>query len=135
MLYEVITVNDLAVCGAEPVCLALNAFIEEGLETALLDRVVADLARAAERAGVGVVTGDTKVVPRGHGGGLYLATTGVGVRPAACRYGMDQVRAGDHILVSGPVGDHGVCVLLARDEFVITSYSIHYTKLYDGCGR
>ena len=114
------TVNDLAVCGAIPQYMALNAFIEEGLEVDCLERIVKDLARAAKNAGVVVVAGDTKVVPRGDGGGLYLATTGVGMRPADCSYGLDQIQAGDQILVSGPVGDHGICVLLAREEFEIT---------------
>jgi hydrogenase expression/formation protein HypE len=113
------TVNDLAVSGAHPKFLALNAFIEEGLEIALLDRLVADLARAAETAGVAVLAGDTKVLPRGEGGGLYLATTGVGTRPHGCHYALDGIRPGDSVLVSGPVGDHGVCVLLARGEFDI----------------
>jgi hydrogenase expression/formation protein HypE len=114
------TVNDLAVCGAEPKFLALNAFIEEGLEIALLDRLVADLARAARIAGVAVLAGDTKVVPRGEGGGLYLATTGVGVRPAARHYALENIRPGDRVLVSGPVGDHGICVMLARGDFDIS---------------
>jgi len=67
--------------------------------------------------GVRVVAGDTKVLRRGEGGGLYLATTGVGLRPPGLRLGMDQVCAGDRILVSGPVGDHGIAVLLAREQF------------------
>src|SRR6056297_866008 len=75
------TVNDLAVSGARPMYLSLNAFIEEGLEIETLDRIVASLAKAAREAGVQVVAGDTKVLPRGEGGGLYLATTGVGLRP------------------------------------------------------
>ncbi len=111
------TVNDLAVAGATPLYLSLNAFIEEGLELATLDRIVASLARAAQAAGVQVVCGDTKVVPRGEGGGLYLATTGVGVRAKAIHLGMDRIRAGDAVLVSGPVGDHGIAVLLAREQF------------------
>ena len=114
------TVNDLAVCGAIPRYLSLNAFIEEGLEISTLERIVKDLARAAKDAGVAVVAGDTKVLPRGEGGGLYLATTGVGNRPPGCEYGLDKIRPGDRILVSGPVGDHGICVLLARDEFEIS---------------
>jgi hydrogenase expression/formation protein HypE len=114
------TVNDLAVCGVEPQFLSLNAFIEEGLEIALLDRVVHDLAAAARHAGVAVVAGDTKVVPRGEGGGLYLATTGVGTRPAGCDYALERIQPGDCVLVSGPVGDHGICVLLARGDFEIT---------------
>ncbi len=111
------TVNDLAVAGAVPYFLSLNAFIEEGLEVALLDRVIASLARAAKEAGVGVAAGDVKVLRRGEGGGLYLATTGIGVRQPGLRLGLDHIRDGDAILVSGPVGDHGAAVLLAREEF------------------
>ncbi len=110
------TVNDLAVAGAEPRVLTLAAIIEEGLPLALLARVVADAGRAAVAAGVQVVAGDTKVVPRGEGGGLYLATTGLGVRRAALP-GFPGIRAGDAVVVSGPVGDHGAAVLLARGEF------------------
>ncbi|HID48774.1 MAG TPA: hydrogenase expression/formation protein HypE [Chromatiales bacterium] len=111
------TVNDLAVTGATPLYLSLNAFLEEGLEIALLDRLVESLAAAARDAGVPVVTGDTKVVPRGEGSGLYLATTGIGVRPAKQELGMRHIEAGDRILVSGPVGDHGTAVMLAREQF------------------
>jgi hydrogenase expression/formation protein HypE len=114
------TVNDLAVCGVEPQFLSLNAFVEEGLEVELLERIVRDLAAAARHAGVAVVAGDTKVVPRGEGGGLYLATTGVGIRPEDCAYALEHIQAGDCILVSGPVGDHGICVLLARGDFDIS---------------
>ena len=67
-----------------------------------------------------VVAGDTKVVPRGQGGGLYLATTGVGVRAAACRLGFSEIRPGDAVLVSGPVGDHGIAVMLAREQFELS---------------
>lgn len=111
------TVNDLAVAGATPLYFSLNAFIEEGLEVAQLERVIASLGRTAEEAGVRIAAGDTKVVPRGEGGGLYLATTGVGVRDKSVRLGMDRIRDGDAILVSGPVGDHGIAVMLAREEF------------------
>lgn len=111
------TVNDLAVAGATPLYLSLNAFIEEGLEIALLERIVASLARAAADAGVKVAAGDTKVLPRGEGGGLYLATTGIGVRPPGLRLGLDRISPGDVLLVSGPVGDHGVAVMLAREQF------------------
>ncbi len=111
------TVNDLAVAGATPLYLTLNAFIEEGFDIAQLERIVASLARAAREANVVVVAGDTKVVRRGEGGGVYLATTGVGVRPQHLQLGMQRVQAGDVILVSGPVGDHGIAVLLAREQF------------------
>lgn len=111
------TVNDLAVTGATPLYLTLNAFIEEGFEIARLDRLIASLARAAREAGVQVVAGDTKVVRRGEGGGLYLATAGVGRRDPGLRLGMKAIQAGDAILVSGPVGDHGIAVMLAREQF------------------
>jgi len=112
------TVNDLAVAGARPLYLTLNAFIEEGLETALLNRIVMSLAQAAREANVNIVAGDTKVVQRGQGGGLYLATTGIGVKLIQ-HMGIHQIRPGDHILVSGPVGDHGTAVMLAREQFGI----------------
>lgn len=111
------TVNDLAVSGARPYFLTLNAFLEEGLEIALLRRVIDALAAAARDCGVAVVAGDTKVLGRGDCDGIYLATTGVGFRPRGTRYALDRIRAGDRILVSGPVGDHGAAVLLAREEF------------------
>ena len=111
------TVNDLSVSGATPLYLTLNALIEEGLDLHLLDRLVASLGKAAKAAGVRVVAGDTKVVPRGSGGGLYLASTGIGVRDAKLKLGLDQIRPGDAVLVSGPVGDHGIAVLLAREDF------------------
>lgn len=111
------TVNDLSVAGARPLYLGLNAFIEEGLEIAQLERIVANLARAARDAGVQVVAGDTKVVRRGEGGGLYLATTGVGVRRHGLRLGMNSIRPGDAVLVSGPIGDHGIAVMFAREQF------------------
>lgn len=111
------TVNDLAVSGATPWYLTLNAFIEEGLEIARLDRLIASMARAAREAGVCILAGDTKVVARGEGGGLYLATTGIGVRPFGLRLGMEAIRPGDCLLASGSMGDHGIAVMLAREEF------------------
>jgi hydrogenase expression/formation protein HypE len=111
------TTNDLAVAGGLPKYLSLNAFIEEGLETALLERVMGSMGRAAAALGVAVVAGDTKVVPRGEGGGLYLATTGIGVRLPGPPLAIGHIRPGDCLLVSGPIGDHGIAVMLAREEF------------------
>jgi len=111
------TVNDLAVSGAVPHYLTLNVFIEEGFEIAKLERIIASLAEAAREAKVVVVAGDTKVVPRGEGGGLYLATTGVGIRLRHFQLGLNHIQPGDAILVSGPVGDHGIAVMLAREQF------------------
>jgi len=111
------TTNDLAVSGARPLYLTLNAFIEEGLEISLLDRLVASLAKAAREANVQVKAGDTKVVRRGEGGGLYLATTGVGVRLPGVKPSIHNIRDGDVAIVSGSVGDHGTAVMLAREDF------------------
>ena len=111
------TTNDLAVAGARPLYLTLNAFIEEGFEIATLDRIVASLARAARESGVRIAAGDTKVLRRGEGGGLYLATTGVGVRLPGVVPSLDRIEDGDVIIVSGPVGDHGTAVMLAREDF------------------
>jgi len=110
------TVNDLAVSGATARYMTLNATIEEGLEIAQLDRIVADIGRAADAVGARVVAGDTKVVPRGHGGGVYLATTGLGPVERT-GLNLDSIQPGDRIVVSGSVGDHGVCVMLAREAF------------------
>ena len=111
------TTNDLAVAGAKPLYLTLNAFIEEGFEIATLDRIVASLARAARESGVRITAGDTKVLRRGEGGGLYLATTGVGVRLPGVVPSLDRIEDGDVMIVSGPVGDHGTAVMLAREDF------------------
>jgi hydrogenase expression/formation protein HypE len=97
--------------------LTLNAFIEEGFEVARLERIIGSLANAAVEAGVRISAGDTKVVRRGEGGGIYLATTGVGVRLPGVKPSLDRIEDGDIILVSGPVGDHGTAVMLAREEF------------------
>ncbi|MGR8929834.1 MAG: hydrogenase expression/formation protein HypE [Gammaproteobacteria bacterium] len=111
------TVNDLAVSGAIPQYLSLNAFIEEGLEVALLDRIMASMANACKESNVQIVAGDTKVLKRGQGGGIYFAMTGIGIRRPGLTLGMDQIRPGDAVILSGSVGDHGTAVLLAREQF------------------
>src|SRR5512134_2936583 len=111
------TTNDLAVAGAVPKYLSLGVLLEEGFEFAVLERIVAGIASAASEIGVVVAAGDTKVVRRGEGGGIYLNTSGIGVRNPALRLGVREIRAGDAILVSGPVGDHGIAVMLAREQF------------------
>ena len=111
------TTNDLAVAGAVPRYLSLNAFIEEGFEIEKLERIVRSIAETARQTGAQVVAGDTKVVRRGEGGGIYLATTGVGIRRKGLNLGLKQIRPGDQLLVSGPVGDHGIAVMLAREQF------------------
>lgn len=111
------TINDLAVSGAVPLYLTLNLFIEEGFEISRLARLMKSLGEAAEAAGVVVVAGDTKVLPRGQCSGLYLATTGIGILPPGTNLSMDFVQSGDKVLISGPVGDHGTAVMLAREQF------------------
>lgn len=112
------TANDLAVAGAIPLYFTLSAFIEEGFPIDRLEAIVASMAKAAREIGARVVAGDTKAVRRGEGGGIYFSMTGIGVRPpAGMRPGMESIKEGDMILVSGPVGDHGIAVLLAREEF------------------
>ncbi len=111
------TVNDLAVSGATPLYLSLNMFIEEGLPIVTLHRILHSMQQAALEAKVRIVCGDTKVVPRGEGSELYLATTGVGIKNEKLSLGFDQIKSGDAILVSGPVGDHGIAVMFAREQF------------------
>jgi hydrogenase expression/formation protein HypE len=109
------TVNDLAVCGAEPLYLSLGLIIEEGLPLETLRRVIRSVADCARACGVSVVTGDTKVVPHGAADGLFLHTAGVGRLRQGVDLGAHRVRSGDRILVNGPVGDHGIAVLCARE--------------------
>ena len=111
------TVNDLAVSGATPRYLSLNVFIEEGLEMAVLVRISRSIAQTCKSCGVQILAGDTKVVRRGQGGGLYLATTGIGQRRQGIELGLGQIQPGDRLVVSGTVGDHGTAVILAREQF------------------
>jgi len=108
------TVNDLAVAGAAPVALTWALVLEEGLEVELLRTFVAGAARAAAEAGVAIVAGDTKVVPRGKGDRAYVATAGLGVVPPGRDLGDHRVTPGDAVLVSGPLGDHGATVMACR---------------------
>nr|WP_246576721.1 hydrogenase expression/formation protein HypE [Actinospica durhamensis] len=109
------TVNDLAVSGATPRYLSAGFILEEGFPIADLTRIVASMADAARAAGVEIVTGDTKVVQRGKADGCYINTAGVGVpRRAPGALGLATVRPGDAVLVSGPVGEHGITIMLAR---------------------
>lgn len=109
------TVNDVAMGGARPLWLTAAFILEEGLQMDVLERVVRSMAEAARRAGVQVVAGDTKVVERGHGDGLYVTTTGVGVVMEGVEVGPDRARPGDVVLLSGTVGDHGIAVLSQRE--------------------
>ena len=110
------TVNDLAVAGARPLALSLALVLEEGLEADVLRAEVEAMAAAAEAAGVAIVTGDTKVVERGHADGMYVCTTGIGRRDPRAALSPAAVRRGDRILVSGTIGEHGTAIMLARGE-------------------
>jgi hydrogenase expression/formation protein HypE len=109
------TVNDLAMCGARPLYLSAGFVIEEGLPVETLRRVAESMRRAADAAGVRVVTGDTKVVDRGKGDGLYLSTSGVGVLEHDLAIGPAAVRPGDAVLLSGDIGRHGMAVMAVRE--------------------
>ena len=110
------TVNDVAMMGAQPLYLSASFILEEGLPLADLKRIVDSMAAAAREAGVAIVTGDTKVVEQGHGDGVFISTTGAGWLPPGRRLGGDLAQPGDVVLVSGPIGDHGVAVLSQRES-------------------
>ena len=109
------TVNDLAVSGAEPRFLSASFILEEGFPLAQLAAIVDDMAKAAAMAGVKIVTGDTKVVERGHGDGCYINTAGVGALRPGIQVGPHRAQAGDAILVSGTIGDHGMAIMSVRE--------------------
>jgi hydrogenase expression/formation protein HypE len=113
------TVNDLSVAGARPLYLSAGFILEEGFPVADLTRVVESMRDAAAAAGVHVVTGDTKVVEKGKADGCYINTAGVGLIEKNLTLGVAQARPGDAIIVSGPIGDHGITIMLARGELDI----------------
>ena len=115
------TLNDVAMMGATPLCLTAGFVLEEGLPIATLERVVASMARAARDAGVSVVAGDTKVVERGKADGLYVNTTGIGTVDPRCRPGPRCAEAGDVVIVSGPIGRHGMAIMAAREGLAFES--------------
>ena len=110
------TVNDLAMGGAQPFCLSAAFIMEEGLAMDTLRAVVASMAQAARRCGIPIVTGDTKVVERGKGDGLFIATTGLGLVPPGVQLDAAQCRPGDAIILSGSIGDHGMAILAQREH-------------------
>jgi hydrogenase expression/formation protein HypE len=109
------TVNDLAMCGAQPLALSAGFIIEEGLPMERLWRMTASMRDAAARAGVPIVTGDTKVVDRGKGDGLFVNTAGIGLVAEGVSIAPGRVRPGDRVLVNGPIAEHGVAVLSVRE--------------------
>ena len=115
------TVNDLAMKGARPVALAVSAIIEEGLDMGVLRTIVASFAATAKEAGVFVAAGDTKVVGKGKADKLFLTTTGIGVIAKGVNISSGNARPGDCVLLNGSIGDHGMAVLSARNEFKLKS--------------
>jgi hydrogenase expression/formation protein HypE len=113
------TVNDLAVSGARPLALTLSLMLEEGLRAEDLRAEVEAIARAADAADVQVVAGDTKVLERGHADQMYVCTTGLGVLDPRARLAPSALTPGDRIIVSGRIGEHGMAVMLAREEFAL----------------
>lgn len=126
------TVNDIAVCGGVPKFLSCAFIIEEGLPAAQLERIIDSIAKCCERAGVRVVTGDTKVVEKGRGDGIYINTAGIGVLkyPALTPR---AIRPGDAVIVSGTVGDHGAAVMLARNGMLQGDISSDCAPLNELC--
>jgi hydrogenase expression/formation protein HypE len=119
------TVNDLAVAGGQPIGLSAAFILEEGFAIAELEAIAQSMRAAAERAGVAVVAADTKVVEHGKADGLFITTSGVGVVAGGIELGPERIQAGDAVLVSGPIGDHGIAVMSAREglEFQTTIVS------------
>ncbi len=115
------TVNDLAMSGARPQWLSVGFVIEEGFPMADLERICRSMRQAAKQSGVAIVTGDTKVVGRGGCDGIFINTAGIGVIPDGFDAGPQHIRAGDRIIVSGPIGNHGMAVMLARGAMSFTS--------------
>src|SRR5205823_12242454 len=113
------TINDLAMAGAVPLYLSTGFILEEGFPISDLRRIVASMATAASEAGVTIVTGDTKVVQRGKADGIFINSAGVGIIHANWLLGQTQLQPGDLILLSGSVGDHGIAIMLAREELEI----------------
>ncbi len=110
------TINDVAMAGARPLYLSAGFILEEGFALGELERIVVSMAEASRRAGVPVVTGDTKVVEKGKGDGVFITTTGVGVVPEGVTISGERARPGDAILVSGTLGDHGVAIMSSREN-------------------
>ncbi len=119
------TVNDLAMSGAKPLFLSAGFILEEGLTLSLLGAIAERMGQAAQRAGVTLVTGDTKVVDRGHGDGVFINTSGIGLIPEGVHIAPQMAQPGDVVLVSGTLGDHGMAIMSAREglefETTITS--------------
>lgn len=126
------TVNDLSVSGAIPLALSVGLILEEGMPLAELGVITQTMGAAARAAGVSIVTGDTKVVDSGHGDGVYINTAGIGLVPTGVDVGPNRVRPGDRVIVSGPIGQHGIAVLSVRDGLEFGSDIVSDTAPLNG---
>ncbi len=125
------TVNDLLMCGSVPKYLSLSFIIEEGFKISELEKVVDSISATAKQAGVLVVTGDTKVVDKGHGHGIYINTAGIGERVEGIELSVDRIKKGDKVIVSGSVGNHGLAILCARENLLEKSIQSDCAPLND----
>jgi len=126
------TINDVAMAGARPLYIAAGFIIEEGFPLADLSRIVGSMARAANEADVPIVTGDTKVVEQGKGDGIFITTTGVGIVPEGVLISCDRACAGDRILLSGTIGDHGMAIMSKRESLSFASDLVSDTAALHG---
>lgn len=125
------TVNDLLMCGSIPKYLSLSFIIEEGFNIDDLKKIINSIGITAKKAGVTIVTGDTKVVDKGHGHGIYINTAGIGERISGISLGKDRIKPGDKVILSGSCGNHGVSILCARDELIDSGIKSDCTPLND----
>lgn len=126
------TVNDISMSGAKPLYLSVGFIIEEGLAMSDLGRIVDSMAAAAAKAGVSLITGDTKVVDKGHGDGVYINTSGIGLIPAGLAIGPNRARPGDVVIVSGTIGDHGMAIMSVREGLEFDSPIVSDTAALNG---
>ncbi|MCL4266707.1 MAG: hydrogenase expression/formation protein HypE [Anaerolineae bacterium] len=126
------TVNDISMSGARPLYLSVGFIIEEGLPMQTLARIVDSMAAAAAKAGVALITGDTKVVDKGHGDGVYINTSGIGLIPDGLEIGPDRARPGDVVILSGTIGDHGMAIMSAREGLGFESLIVSDTAALNG---
>ena len=126
------TINDISMSGAIPKYLSCGFILEEGLPIETLGRIVESMGRAAAAAGVQIVTGDTKVVDKGHGDGIYINTSGIGIVPDNVHIGPDQAQPGDVVLVSGTIGDHGMAIMSVREGLEFESEIVSDSAALNG---